>query len=114
MDTISKSDLTFQSGNKPIRLAAYLPETSDTPLPAVVALYGAGGNVSGMERYANTLAAQGFAVYLLHYFDRTETVSADKPTILRYFPLWMKTVWDAVSFVERQPQVDRERIALLG
>src|SRR5271154_5490372 len=114
MPTISQSELTFQSGGKSIRLDAYLPDTHGAPVPAVVALYGAGGNVSGMERYAGTLAAHGFAVYLLHYFDRTETVPADKPTILRNFPLWMKTLWDAIGFVETQPQVDRERIALLG
>ena len=51
---------------------------------------------------------------MLHYFDRTGTQSADKPTILRNFPVWMKTLWDAISFVEKQPAVDRERIALLG
>ncbi|MBZ5665891.1 MAG: dienelactone hydrolase family protein [Acidobacteriia bacterium] len=110
----SQSELTFQSGGKPIRVDAYLPETPSVPLPTVVALHGAGGNVSGMERYASALAAQGFAVYVLHYFDRTGTESADKPTILRNFPLWMKTLWDAISFVETQPRVDRERIALLG
>ena len=91
-----------------------MPETQAAPLPAVVALYGAGGTVSGMERYARALAAEGFAVYILHYFDRTGTESADKPAILRNFPLWMKTLWDAVSFVETQPQVDGQRIALLG
>jgi dienelactone hydrolase len=114
MPAISQSDRTFQSGGKPIRLDAYLPETPDAPLPAVVALHGAGGNVAGMRQYASTLAAHGFAVYLLHYFDRTGTESADKPTILRNFPLWMKTLWDAISFVETQPQVDSKRIALLG
>jgi len=113
MPTISQSELTFQSGGKPIRLDAYLPATP-APIPAVVALHGAGGNVSGMERYATALAAHGFAVYVLHYFDRTGTGSADKPTIMRNFPLWMKTLWDAISFVETQPPVDRERIALLG
>jgi dienelactone hydrolase len=110
-----QSQLVFQSGGKSIRLDAYLPEMSDRhPLPAVIALHGAGGDVPGMEQYAGRLAAQGFAVYLLHYFDRTETENADKPTILRNFPRWMKTLWDATSFVERQPEVDRERIALLG
>jgi carboxymethylenebutenolidase len=115
MPTISQSELTFQSGGKPIRLDAYLPpDTPADPLPAVVALYGAGGNISGMEQYASMLAAQGFAVYLLHYFDRTGTESADKPTILRNFPLWMKTLWDAISFIETQPRADGKRIALLG
>jgi carboxymethylenebutenolidase len=114
MPTISQSELTFQSGGKPIRLDAYLPDAPDRPLPAVIALYGAGGNISGMEQYASMLAAQGFAVYLFHYFDRTGTESADKPTILRNFPLWMKTLWDAISFIETQPRVDGKRIALLG
>jgi len=112
--TISQSDLTFDSGGKPIRLDAYIPATNGNPLPAVVALHGAGGDVQGMDQSAMLLAEQGFAVYVLHYFDRTETQSADKATILRNFPIWMKTLWDAVSFVEKQPAVDRERIALFG
>ncbi len=114
MPPITRSPVVCQSGGKPIRLDVYLPETPDGPLPAVVALHGAGGNVSGMEQYASALAAHGFAVYLLHYFDRTGIESAYKPTILRNFPLWMKTLWDAISFVETQPPVDREHIALLG
>jgi carboxymethylenebutenolidase len=115
MPPITQSQLTFQSGGKPIRLDAYLPDApAGSLLPAVVALHGAGGNVSGMEQYASLLAAQGFAVYVLHYFGRTGTESADKPTILRNFPLWMKTLWDAISFVETQPPVDGKRIALLG
>jgi carboxymethylenebutenolidase len=112
--TISRPQLVFESGGKSIRLDAYLPEAAGRSFPAVIALYGAGGNVSGMERYAAVLAAQGFAVYLLHYFDRTGTEFADKQVIFRNFPLWMKTLWDAISFVEKQPQVDAERIALLG
>jgi carboxymethylenebutenolidase len=114
MSDISQSQLTFESGGKSILLDAYLPNASGATLPAVVALHGAGGNVVGMERYANVLAAHGFAVYVLHYFDRTGTHSADLQTMKRNFPSWMKTLWDAISFVEKQPQVDRERIGLLG
>jgi len=114
MPTVSQSQLTFQTGGKPIRLDAFLPEILDGPVPAVIALHGAGGNISGMERYASMLAAEGFAVYLLHYFDRTGTEPADLQSMKQNFPLWMKTLWDAISFVETQRQVDRERIALLG
>jgi dienelactone hydrolase len=110
----TQSQLIFESGGKSIRLDAYLPDSANAPLSAIIALYGAGGNVAGMERYAGVLAAQGFAVYLLHYFDRTGTQYADKQIIFRNFPLWMKTLWDAISFVEKQPQVDVGRIALLG
>jgi dienelactone hydrolase len=127
---VKESPTIFHSGGKPIRLDAYLPEPIEGPTPAVLALHGAGGGMSGMEHYAGMLAAQGFAVYLLHYFDRAGIDSADKPTtsveqksverklikqkIMRNFPLWMKTLWDATSFVEIQPAVDGERIALLG
>ena len=114
MPTIAQAPLTFESGGRSIRLDAYLPANLPGPLPAVIALYGAGGNVAGMEGYAGVLASKGFAVYLLHYFDRTGTQFADKQTIFRNFPLWMKTLWDAISFIVEQPQVDKGRIALLG
>lgn len=112
MPTITQSQLSFESGSKPIRIDAFIP--SGTFLPTVIALHGAGGDATGSERFAAQLAEQGFAVYVLHYFDRTNTLSADKPTILRNFPVWMKTLWDAISFVEKQSVVDRERISLLG
>ncbi len=67
-----------------------------------------------MSQPAEQLASQGFAVYVLHYFDRTDTSYADKTTIFRHFPVWMKTLWDAISVVERQPVVNSEQIALLG
>ena len=67
-----------------------------------------------MAEPATLLAAQGFAVYVLHYFDRTETTEASRETIFRHFPMWMKTLWDSVSFVARQPHVDPDRIGLLG
>jgi carboxymethylenebutenolidase len=114
MPTITQSQLSFESGSKPIRIDAFIPDSNATSLPTVIALHGAGGDATGSERFAAQLAEQGFAVYVLHYFDRTGTQSADKPTILRNFPAWMKTLWDAISFVEKQPAVDRERIALLG
>src|SRR6266478_6160955 len=114
MPPIAQSTVVFQSGGKPIRLDAYLPETLGGPVPTVIALHGVGGNIPGMERYASMLAAEGLAVYLLHYFDRTGTEPADLQSMKRSFPLWMKTLWDAISFIETQPQVDREHIALLG
>ena len=113
MPAITPSQLSFDSGGKSVRLDAYLPATNGS-LPAVIALHGAGGGVTGMDKSAVLLAEQGFAVYVLHYFDRTGTQFADKQTIFRNFPLWMKTLWDAISFVENQPAVDRGRIALLG
>lgn len=68
-----------------------------------------------MGEPASMLAAQGFVVFVLHYFDRTGTTQVtDKPTIMRNFPAWGKTVWDAISHIEQLPQVDSTRIGLLG
>ena len=111
---LAPSQLTFSSGSKPIRLDAYLPN-SDSKLPTVLALYGSGGGIEGMDKPASMLAEQGFAVFVLHYFDRTDTTQAtDKQTIFRHFPAWGKTVWDAIGHIAQHPQVDPERIGLLG
>ena len=68
-----------------------------------------------MAEPASLLAGQGFAVHVLHYFDRTGTTSVDGlQTIARHYPAWMKTLWDAVGIVAQQPQVDADRIGLLG
>ena len=114
MYSVTQSEAGFQSGDRLVRMDCFAPSANGQRFPAVIALHGSGGGLAGMSEPASLLASQGFAVYVLHYFDRTETTEADKATIFRHFPLWMKTLWDAISHVERQPQVDRERIALLG
>lgn len=115
MFSVSQSQLTFQSGGKDIRLDCFVPESDSQRFPAVIGLHGSGGGYASMAEPANMLARQGFAVYVLHYFDRTgdERVD-DKPTILRHSPAWLKTIWDAMNLVEKQPHVDPKRIGLLG
>jgi carboxymethylenebutenolidase len=115
MYSISQSQLTFKSGGEQIRLDCYAPMGNGQRFPGVIGLHGSGGGYPVVAVPARMLAAQGFAVYVLHYFDRTGTEwVSDRATIVRHAPAWMKTVWDAVSFVSRQPHVDSERIALLG
>jgi carboxymethylenebutenolidase len=115
MYSITQSQLSFESGGEDIRLDCFLPATNGRRLPAVIGLHGSGGGHASMADPASHLAEHGFAVYVLHYFDRTGTTEIDGlQTIFRHFPSWMKTLWDAVSFVARQPHVDPERIGLLG
>ncbi|HXR15466.1 MAG TPA: dienelactone hydrolase family protein [Terriglobales bacterium] len=115
MFSITQSQLFFESGGKDIRLDCFLPSASGQRFPAVIGLHGSGGGHASMADPAGLLAERGIAVYVLHYFDRTGTTEIDGlQTIFRHFPVWMKTLWDAVSFVARQPQVDPERIGLLG
>jgi carboxymethylenebutenolidase len=119
MFSVSQSQTILQCGGKDIRMDCFLPE-SEVPseaqrFPAVIGLHGSGGGHMSMAEPATMLARQGFAVYVLHYFDRTgdERVN-DKATILRNSPAWLKTIWEAMNFVEHQPQVDAKRIGLLG
>ena len=114
MYPITNSQVAFLSGGKNIHLDCFLPSSNGQPFPAVIALHGSGGGHASMSQPAAMLASQGFAVYVLHYFDRTGTINAEKQNLFRNFPLWMKTLWDAVSHVERQHQIDPERIGLLG
>jgi len=112
---ITQSQLSFESGGKDIHLDCFLPTANAHRFPAVIGLHGSGGGHASMADPASLLAEQGFAVYVLHYFDRTGTTEIDGlQTIFRHFPVWMKTLWDAVGFVARQPQVDHNRIGLLG
>jgi dienelactone hydrolase len=111
---IIQAETTFQSGGKPIRLDSFLPNGGGLRFPAVISLHGSGGGHATMSEPAGLLASHGFAVYVLHYFDRTGTAYADKQTIFSKFPVWMKTLWDAISHVEKQAAVDPERIGLLG
>lgn len=115
MYSVNQSELVFESGGKSIRLDCFLPSADGQRFPTIIGLHGSGGGHASMSEPASPLAAQGYAVYVLHYFERTGTVQIDGlPTIARNFPAWMKTLWDAVSFVATQPSVDPERIGLLG
>ena len=115
MEPIYQSQLTFESGGKPIRSDCFVPRENGQRFPAVIGLHGSGGSSERMAEPASLLAAQGFAVFVPRYFERTGTTSVtDKPTILRHFFAWGKTLWDAISFVSQQPQVDASRIGLLG
>jgi carboxymethylenebutenolidase len=105
----------MESGGKQVGLDCFLPEGKGGKLPAIVGLHGSGGGHATMAQPANMLAEHGFAVYVLHYFDRTGTVAVkDRAEIVRHSPFWIKTIWDSVSFVAREPGVDPERIGFLG
>ena len=115
MPSTSQSQLTFESGNKPIRLDAYLPDSPEK-LPTVLALYGSGGGIAGMGEPATMLAAQGFAVFVLHYFDRTGTTQiVDRQTIfpgvLLWFGLLAVLAWASVPF---SLSANREATSRLG
>jgi carboxymethylenebutenolidase len=116
MMTVDTSSIAFESGGCEISCDAFIPTSHHGGrFPAVIGLHGSGGGHATMADPALQLAGQGFAVYVVHYFDRTGTMGvADKQTAVRNFPVWGKTVWDAIGHVASRPEVDAQRIGLLG
>ena len=113
---VSKTTDTFLSGGRPITIDGFLPN-GDTAVPAVIALHGSTGinDALASDRPARMLAAQGYAVFLLHYFDRTATLDQPSPQEMRdLFPDWMATITDAISYVTELPKVENNCTALVG
>ncbi|HEX2727020.1 MAG TPA: dienelactone hydrolase family protein [Beijerinckiaceae bacterium] len=112
----SRSD-TFVSGGKPVTAEWFAASGRDGSAPAVLILHGADG-MTVPERYrfgARALAAAGYHVLLVRYFERTGgNGRADWARLRDDAPLWVETVRDAVGHVARQPGVDADRIAVVG
>ncbi|MGF6416591.1 acetyl esterase/lipase [Stenotrophomonas sp. AN71] len=87
----------------------YLPPeyTPRTRGPALVALGGAEGGFEGGDAYAAWLASNGYVALSIAWY-RGPGVPKD----LIEVPL--ETVRDAVLWLQRQPQVDPQRVGLLG
>lgn len=111
---VQAANAAFQSGGRSVTAQEFLPRSAGR-YPAVLALYGSGGIREGLaDQPSKLMAAQGYSVFLVHYFDRTGTVRADPQTTQTNFPLWMAAVGDAITFASRHASVDANRIALLG
>ena len=111
--SVKHSTERLSTDGRSITLERFLPETG-AAVPAVVGLHGSGGIRGGFVEPARLLASNGFAVFVPHYFERTDTVWADERTIRREFPAWMATVRDTIASAQAQPGIDRSRIGLLG
>jgi dienelactone hydrolase len=96
--------LYFESGSRKIRADRYAPIGTPSHR-AVIVLYGAGGMVfdgPSMKRVARSLAEQGDAVYLLHYYNRTGSIVAIDSTMRRHFFEWLATVKDGIAWVHER------------
>ena len=108
---------TFLSGGVPITAEWFRAGTAETAKrPTVLILHGADG-MARAESYrfgAQALAASGFHVVLIRYFDRTGDARANWSSLREDAPLWLATVRDAVTYVSDKPDVDPDRIAVVG
>jgi carboxymethylenebutenolidase len=108
------SNSAYDSGGQRVTVREFLPMAAGR-YPAVLALHGSGGLGEGFaDQPSRMMAAQGYAVFLIHYFERTGTLRADYSTTQRHFPDWMKTIGDAITYVGSHASVDANRIGLLG
>ncbi len=113
---VTKSTDTFSSAGKTIRIDRFLPNSGKS-YPAVIALHGSTGMADSFasDRPARMLAGDGYAVFLLHYFDRTGTTDQPSPKQMHdMFPDWMATISDAIGYTGELPEVDGNQTALIG
>ena len=135
-DAVRTFELEVAGGKKcDVTVDCFFPESADhpEPTPTVVLLHG----VEGTSYYrrdhlsnARRLADQGFAVLLVHYFDPLNYKDLvylkggelDKTKVEQHIygdqksdrELWTKTIAASLSWAETQPEVDAERMFLLG
>ena len=70
---------SFKSGGKTIGVEEFIPKGGEA-WPAIVVLHGAGGMDYGnsyVRQLATALAGNGYATFLVHYFDRTNNSYAN-------------------------------------
>jgi carboxymethylenebutenolidase len=108
---------TFVTGGAPVTVEWFdATPASGANSPAVLLLHGADG-MTRAETYrfgARALAAAGFHVVLVRYFERTGDVRANWSSLREDAPLWLQTVRDAVTHVSTKPDVNRDRIGIVG
>ncbi len=67
-----------------------------------------------LRKRARSLAREGYAVFIPHYFDRTGHVMVRPSMVHENLSTWTGTVQDCVTYVSARPNVDAKRIGLTG
>lgn len=110
----------YRSGSKDIRIESYEPAASGGKPgqhPALLLVHGSGGAVTyWLDKFAPGLGLFGIGLYAPHYFDKTGAVRATAETILdgQHFPAWLDALKDAVTELRSRPDIDPQRIGILG
>jgi carboxymethylenebutenolidase len=110
------SQVTFRCGGKVIHMDRFEPPGRGRH-PAILLLHGAGGhqaNQEWLQSRTRELVDQGYAVFFPHYFDRTNTSTANPLTVFKNLGVWKATVREAISSVAADPRVKPDRIGVLG
>jgi dienelactone hydrolase len=133
--TTTQSTTTFHSGGAKITLSRYEP-CGEGKHPAIVLVHGlqsVESSKSALDTICRAYAARGYAVFLIHYFERTKTSEKEIAPLLakfknfladdnkprdeatcKIYSTWLDTLRDGLTHIRVQPNVDRERVALVG
>lgn len=123
----------FVSGGVAVRVDRFLP-AGPGKHPALLLVHGLHSVQEAaplLESSAGRYAEKGYAVFLVHYFERTGTrdgdIAALIPRFQRFlggsdgdaatrelFGQWLDTLRDALAYVRRQTDVDETRLGLAG
>lgn len=107
---------SFTSEGQPISVELFQPEAAGK-YPAVIVLHGEDGMSFGRYPYVHIaagVARAGNVALLVRYFDRTDTAVTRYWTQTQKFAAWRQTVTDAVAYAATLPDVDADRIGLVG
>src|SRR5690242_15680389 len=103
---------TYTSHGATIGIDVYRPAAVGR-YPALLVLHGSGG-VHDFSSYAHSLANEGYAIFVPHYFDATGTKWASEGEIATHALTWATTIIDAISYAVAEPFVISDSIALIG
>jgi dienelactone hydrolase len=114
-----QSKREFTSAGRRIEVDRYAASPQRDKHGNILVLHGAGGALfdgARMRRVARALSENGYTVFVLHYFNRTGTVYARDPAMMKNFDTWNGTVRDAISWVaeQRQPGAPTSKIGVYG
>lgn len=87
--------------------------------PAVIIVHGSDGLGLHGQTYhdcAQLLASNGYVAFIVHYYDATGDPGKVSLNTVHpeHFQAWMQTVSDAITYAQRQQNVNSNRIALMG
>ncbi len=134
LDQPSCEDIVFYSDDEPVDAVLCLPAGPQVDLPAVVYLHGASAfehfpelipDIEDAMGYTihRELAEHGFVTLSILYYSRTPPppgpypntwIDVDDMERARAIPIWFSTIEDGLSYLQTRPEVDPDRIGLVG